>query len=66
MSFGKVKWYDQTRGYGYIVQNDGQEIYFHYTSIAEANRGFNSGHAVTYDLIQTRLGFEAANVRLAC
>ncbi|NQY99581.1 MAG: cold shock domain-containing protein [Bdellovibrionales bacterium] len=65
MTIGKIKWYDQAKGYGYILQLDGQEIYFHYTSIAERQRSVSVGSSVTYDLIETRMGFEASNVRFA-
>lgn len=65
MSFGKIKWYDRAQGYGFIVHTDGREIYFHYTAIADAVKEFGAGHAVTYDLIETRGGPEAANVRRA-
>jgi CspA family cold shock protein len=62
---GTVRWYDEHQGYGYIMQRDGQEVYFHYTSIAESNKSFTIGLHVTYDLIETRMGFEASNVRRA-
>ena len=65
MTIGTVKWYDEMQGYGYILQPDGQEIYFHYTAIAESAKIFPVGSTVTYDLIETRIGFEASNVRRA-
>ncbi len=66
MTIGTVKWYDEMQGYGYILQADGQEVYFHYTAIAEYNnKSFAVGSTVTYDLIETRMGFEASNVRRA-
>ena len=65
MTVGKIKWYDQAKGYGYILQLDGQEIYFHYTAIAERQTPVSVGTNVTYDLIETRMGFEASNVKFA-
>ncbi|MCB0407962.1 MAG: cold shock domain-containing protein [Bdellovibrionales bacterium] len=65
MTIGTVKWYDELQGYGYILQMDGQEIYFHYTAIAESQKSFAVGSTVTYDLIETRLGLEASNVSSA-
>lgn len=65
MTIGTVKWYDEFQGYGYILQRDGQEVYFHYTAIAESQKIFSVGSAVTYDLIETRIGLEASNVRRA-
>lgn len=63
MTVGKVKWYDEFRGYGYILQLDGREVYFHYTSIAELPKSLSVGSTVAYDLIETRIGWEAANIR---
>lgn len=65
MTLGKVKWYDEFKGYGYILQMDGLEVYFHYTSIAELPKDMMIGSTVAYDLIETRMGWEAANVRRA-
>jgi CspA family cold shock protein len=63
MTVGKVKWYDEFKGYGYILQMDGLEVYFHYTSIAELTKDLGVGSIVAYDLIETRQGWEAANIR---
>lgn len=65
MTVGKVKWYSETQGYGCILQMDGREIYFHYTAIAENGdeRNLPIGTTVTYDLIETRVGPEATNVK---
>lgn len=65
MTIGTVRWYDEFQGYGYILKMDGQEVYFHYTSIAESNKSLSAGLTVTFDLIETRMGFEASNVRRA-
>lgn len=65
MSIGRVKWFDQLKGYGYILQHDGVEIYFHYTAVAESHKDLPVGLSVTYDLIETRSGWEAANIRRA-
>lgn len=65
MSFGKVKWYDQAQGYGFIIHTDGREVYFHYTAIADNMKEFRAGSSVVYDIIETRLGLEASNVRRA-
>lgn len=65
MSTGVVKWFNVFVGYGYITSRDGVEIYFHSTSIADADGGvgLRTGTRVDFDLIQTRIGFEATNVR---
>jgi cold shock protein len=65
MSTGIVKWFNVSVGYGYITNIDGAEIYFHSTSIADPDGGsqWRSGTHVEFDLIQTRIGFEATNIR---
>ena len=65
MTVGKIKWYDSFKGYGYILQMDGQEIYFHHTSVAGQHDSLTVGLHVTYDIIQTRMGPEASNVKLS-
>ncbi|MCB0411263.1 MAG: cold shock domain-containing protein [Bdellovibrionales bacterium] len=61
---GKIRWYDEFKGYGYILQHDGQEVYFHCSSFREDGH-FAVGIHVFYDLIETRMGLEATNLRCA-
>jgi CspA family cold shock protein len=65
MAVGKIKWYSAHKGYGLILENSGREIYFHYTAVAESGVEMQAGLSVSYDLIETRMGLEAANVRRA-
>lgn len=60
---GHVKWYDSEKGYGFIVQQDGDEIFFHRTGIApgEALR-FPDGTRVTYLIEETEKGPQAIDV----
>ncbi len=63
MSLGVIKWYDPNQGFGYILDSQGTEIYFHYTAVADRSRSLSRGVSVAFDLITTRMGCEAANVR---
>jgi CspA family cold shock protein len=65
MNVGRVLWFNESKGYGYISDLAGREIYFHYTAIAEhgANKRMSGGAKVCFDLLDTRSGWEAANVR---
>lgn len=65
MSTGVVKWFNRSIGYGFIMGYDGSEIYFHSESIADTDGGSSwaTGTHVEFDVIQTRIGFEATNVR---
>jgi cold shock protein len=65
MATGIIRWFNAVKGYGFITGVDGAEIYFHSTAVSDragmANLG--TGTRVEFDLIQTKLGFEATNVR---
>jgi len=63
MPTGKVKWFDTKKGYGFIVGEEGQDVFVHYTSIqGEGFRALKDGEAVTYDLIKGEKGDQARNV----
>ena len=60
---GSVKWYDNEKGYGFIVHPDGAEIFFHRNSIALGERPiFPDGIRVTYLIEQTSKGPQAVDV----
>jgi len=60
---GNVKWYDQDKGYGFIVHASGEEIFFHRTSIAPGETPFfPDGTRVTYLVEQTSRGSQAVDV----
>ena len=64
MSTGKVKWFSNAKGFGFI-QVDGQEkdIFVHYSNIqAEGYRTLREGDAVDFDLVQGPKGLKAENV----
>lgn len=62
MNVGNIRCFDHNKGYGFIDHIDGREIYFHYTSILEKDK-IGAGCRVHFDLYETRLGWEAGNVR---
>ena len=66
MSHGKVIWFNENKGYGFIEQSDGKEIYFHYTSINNevSQKNMPVGSKVHFDLLDTSTGLEASNVRI--
>ena len=60
---GSVKWYDQEKGYGFVVHPSGEELFFHRTGIAPGERpDFPDGTRVTYCVEQTEKGPQAADV----
>lgn len=60
MRNGRVKWFDSRKGYGFIVQEDGSDIFVHYSSIeCEGFKSLAKGEAVTYN-VETKYGRQVA------
>ena len=66
MSTGIVKWFDERKGYGFIVPDDGSEDLFvhHINILTEGFRTLKEGQKVDYEMGQGREGLEATNVKL--
>ena len=63
MPSGKVKWFNEIKGYGIIRQESGQELYFHYKSIiSNGYRWLEEGTKVKFDVIKGKKGLEAVNI----
>jgi CspA family cold shock protein len=59
-----VKWFNAEKGYGFITDENGQDVFVHYSAIQE--EGFKSleeGESVEFDVIQGERGPQAANVQ---
>ena len=62
---GKVKWFDSKKGYGFIITEDGKEIFVHYTGIVkEGFKALNEGQLVTYEIGNGDKGEQAVNVQI--
>ena len=60
---GKVKWFSKQKGYGFIEQENGQDIFVHFQSvIGEGFRTLEEGQNVEFDVIQGPRGEQASNV----
>jgi len=64
MATGTVKWFNETKGFGFIAQdNGGDDVFVHYSAIsAEGFRTLREGQKVTFDVQQGPKGPQAANV----
>lgn len=63
MPNGKVKWFDPKKGYGFIIGDEGQDVFVHYTSIVgEGFRALKDGEMVDYELVKGDKGYQARNV----
>jgi CspA family cold shock protein len=65
MVVGKVKWFNESKGYGFIQQEENErDIFVHYSDIAgEGFRTLNEGDSVEFDPIEGPKGLQAKNVR---
>lgn len=63
MASGTVKWFSDQKGFGFIEQEDGPDVFVHHTAInATGFRTLNEGDRVTFDIEQGQKGPAAANV----
>jgi CspA family cold shock protein len=64
MANGIVKWFDDKKGYGFIEQEDGPDVFVHHSAIiATGFKSLNEGDRVTFDIEQGKKGPTAVNVR---
>jgi CspA family cold shock protein len=64
MPSGQVKWFNETKGFGFITQEGGEDVFVHYSSIQ--GNGFKTlaeGDRVEFDVTQGPKGLQAQNVR---
>lgn len=60
---GKVKWFNNSKGYGFIGRDDGADVFVHYSAIvAESYRALQEGDTVEFEIVQGQKGPQAANV----
>jgi CspA family cold shock protein len=63
MANGIVKWFNNSKGYGFIEQEDGPDVFVHHSGInGEGFRSLNEGDHVTFDVEQGKKGPAAVNV----
>ena len=63
MSKGTVKWFNDTRGYGFIARPEGDDVFVHFSAIVSDDfRTLTEGDEVEFELAETENGLEASNV----
>ena len=67
MAQGKVKWFNTTKGFGFIQPDDGgPDVFVHISAVEQAGlRGLNENQAITYDIVQDRGKNSAGNLKVA-
>ena len=64
MANGTVKWFNNKKGYGFINEEEGRDIFVHFSSITmEGYKSLNEGEQVTFEVEESERGPEAKNVR---
>jgi cold shock protein len=62
---GTVKWFNNAKGFGFIEQQDGPDIFVHFSAIQmDGFKTLNEGDSVNYELIEGPKGLQAQNVSM--
>ena len=63
MTRGTVKWFNDSKGYGFIARGEGDDVFVHFSAIlGEGFRTLQEGEEVEFELLETDKGLQAANV----
>jgi len=64
MNKGTVKWFNADKGFGFITEDGGNDVFVHFSSIQEDGfKSLDEGQAVSFDITQGNRGPQAANVK---
>ena len=65
MAEGTVKWFSNEKGYGFISQSDGEDVFVHFSAIqTEGYKSLEEGQSVQFEVTQGPKGKQASNVRV--
>ncbi len=63
MAKGVVKWFNDSKGFGFIEQENGADVFVHFSSIqGDGFKSLAEGQEVSFDVVQGQKGLQAANV----
>jgi cold shock protein len=65
MAKGTVKWFDAKKGYGFVVNESGKDVFVHYTNIeGDGFRSLKDGQSVEYEQVEGGKGLQGKNVHI--
>lgn len=65
MATGTVKWFNEVKGFGFITQDEGEDVFVHFSAIEGTGfKTLKDGARVQYDVVKGQKGLQAANVQL--
>lgn len=65
MAKGTVKWFNESKGFGFITQESGEDVFIHYSAIqGDGFRTLREGARVEFDVVRGPKGLQAANARV--
>ena len=63
MPVGRVKWFNDAKGYGFIERDDGEDVFIHFSAIqGEGFRSLTEGQEVSFEIVEGPKGLQAADV----